>query len=336
VASAGGSPAEAEEAADLWVSVKSRTQDRVTRKVRVLKWVFRATRAGVSLGRGPSPVAGSYGCTIEDPSLQPLHAVISLVVPSSGVPFVQLEVVGRTYLLIGKRPHSAFGTGPTASLAVGAVIKMGACSLKVEDAVYGRPSTESAPIVPAPRPPPEGSGGRDDVCYICFEGGGGGEEEDEEGGLLSGNPLMPSPCPCAKLVHRKCLIRWVCFNAVGARSCSICKGRLPIEACVEPPYLVLQVVRHSRGLEWRGEREHVLTFAGAGVGDRAPPPPPGPPPPPPPPPPVPRLPRSPCPWAPRSADPSLTPPWHFLTHPCPAPMHAYSGHPSGLRSSWRT
>lgn len=70
---------------------------------------------------------------------------------------------------------------------------------------------------------------------------------------------MPSPCSCGTPVHRECLCRWIASK--GSRVCSICKTKLPIDFAVEPPYVVLQVVRHMRGLHWTGEREYIITFS---------------------------------------------------------------------------
>lgn len=87
----------------------------------------------------------------------------------------------------------------------------------------------------------------DGVCYICFEN----TNEDD-------NRLVTSRCACSKLVHRQCLSQWI--STKGSRLCSICKSKLPIDFIVEPPYIVMQVVRHMRGLSWSGEREYVVDF----------------------------------------------------------------------------
>lgn len=85
------------------------------------------------------------------------------------------------------------------------------------------------------------------MCYICFD------DSNEPG-----NELVNSPCSCAKLVHRSCLSKWIATK--GSRLCSICKSKLPIDFTVDAPYLVLQVVRHMRGLHWSGEREYIISF----------------------------------------------------------------------------
>jgi hypothetical protein len=85
------------------------------------------------------------------------------------------------------------------------------------------------------------------VCYICFD-------DSSE----TGNELVPSPCSCKKPVHRQCLSKWI--STKGSRLCSICKSKLPIDCTVEAPYVVLQVVRHMRGLHWSGEREYIISF----------------------------------------------------------------------------
>ncbi len=121
-------------------------------------------------------------------------------------------------------------------------MKLGACSLCVTHTV-GRltPAEEiAAGRLAAERG--DGCSG----CYICFEEG------------EPGNALIPSPCACAKLVHRACLVKWI--SVKGTRVCSICKSKLPIDVAAEPPYLVMQVVRHMRGLHWTGDREYILGF----------------------------------------------------------------------------
>lgn len=86
-------------------------------------------------------------------------------------------------------------------------------------------------------------------CYICYE-----DTSTEEA------PLLPSPCACNTPVHQSCLSQWIASK--GCRTCSICKTRLPVDFTVEPPFLVLQVVRHMRGLHWTGEREYIISFGG--------------------------------------------------------------------------
>ncbi len=85
------------------------------------------------------------------------------------------------------------------------------------------------------------------ACYICFD-----DSSD------AGNELTESPCLCKKQVHRHCLSKWI--STKGSRLCSICKFKLPIDCTVEAPFVVLQVVRHMRGLQWNGEREYVISF----------------------------------------------------------------------------
>lgn len=48
------------------------------------------------------------------------------------------------------------------------------------------------------------------------------------------------------------------MSTTGSRTCSICKARLPVDITAEPPFLVLQVVRHMRGLHWVSDREYVV------------------------------------------------------------------------------
>lgn len=86
-------------------------------------------------------------------------------------------------------------------------------------------------------------------CYICFETSSTPE-----------CPLLPSPCACNTPVHQNCLSQWI--SSKGCRTCSICKTKLPVDFTVEPPFLVMQVVRHMRGLHWTGEREYIISFSG--------------------------------------------------------------------------
>ena len=73
------------------------------------------------------------------------------------------------------------------------------------------------------------TGGEDpEACYICFDVAS-----------ETGRELMPSPCACKKPVHRSCLSKWIATK--GSRLCSICKGKLPIDFTVDPPFVVLQV-----------------------------------------------------------------------------------------------
>ncbi len=91
------------------------------------------------------------------------------------------------------------------------------------------------------------------ACYICFD-----SHSDVSG------PLIESPCTCASPVHAQCLHKWIVSK--GSRTCSICRSKLPIQFAAHPPYLVLQVVRHMRGLHWTGEREYVVGFGSVPFG----------------------------------------------------------------------
>lgn len=269
-------------AADLWVTVKAKTTDKVTRRCTRAQWLFRSSTAGVTLGHNTTIRGGRPGCEIKDSSMLPVHARIALVVPPNGdSPYVELRVEGRTYFLVGRKgshstPHP---------LCTGNTLKLGACSLQVMDTVFARPPRADSGCEHSRGGSTgvDGAGGEaggdspdgaqlqldkdlEDVCYICFEGASDplheGHDEDDDSPTAGHDPsrvppgaLMQSPCPCKKLVHRRCLLRWVASK--GARVCSICKGKLPIEATVDPPYLVLQVVRHMRNLQWNGEYEHL-------------------------------------------------------------------------------
>jgi hypothetical protein len=93
----------------------------------------------------------------------------------------------------------------------------------------------------------------DEACYICFDG-----PSEASGGLID------SPCSCGSAVHASCLRKWIAIK--GSRQCSICRSKLPIEFAARSPYLILQVVRHMRGLHWTGEREYVVGFGAAPLG----------------------------------------------------------------------
>ncbi|CAE7830684.1 unnamed protein product [Symbiodinium sp. KB8] len=56
--------------------------------------------------------------------------------------------------------------------------------------------------------------------------------------------------------------KWIA--TMGTRVCSICRTKLPIAFAAQAPYIVLQVVRHMRGLHWSGEREYIVSFDGGG------------------------------------------------------------------------
>jgi len=155
---------------------------------------------------------------------------------------------------VGAQPGTfvASGTGPSSAvvhgLASGAPGFARPCS---------SPSGPSATRTDAVDSTSEGSARESDsapppvtddaLCYICM----GGVDDDA---------LVGSPCSCRSHVHRSCLKRWV--ETRGNRNCSICKDKLPFDATVDPPYVVFQVIRHMRGLQWHGEREYVLSFAG--------------------------------------------------------------------------
>jgi len=204
---------------------------------------------------------------------------------------VFMRSIGRTYHLIGQGGGGGSalgigGSGTTASslgprpLSKGQVVKMGACSMQVTDlCVHARgsssglpssslqsnpgdsSSSSSSPSAAAQsssllqtrtsssqRPTPHPGAATDLSCYICFD------ETDSPA-----NRLEPSPCACSKLVHKLCLARWI--ETRGSRTCSICKSKLPVECTVEPPYLVMQVVRHMRGLRWDGDHEFIISFS---------------------------------------------------------------------------
>lgn len=111
------------------------------------------------------------------------------------------------------------------------------------------PTLTTIVLVPGTAPGAAAAAAADEPesCYICFD------TMSEPGALL-----VASPCPCAKNVHKACLARWIATK--GSRLCSICKGKLPIDFTVEAPFVVLQVVRHMRGLHWAGEREYIISF----------------------------------------------------------------------------
>ena len=204
---------------------------------------------------------------------------------------VFMRSIGRTYHLIGQggsgNALGIGGNGATASslgprpLSKGQVVKMGACSMQVTDlcvqarssfsnipssslsSLLSNPDSSSSSSSPSAaqtssllqtrnsssqRPTPHPGAATDLSCYICF---------DETDSLA--NRLEPSPCACSKLVHKLCLARWI--ETRGSRTCSICKSKLPVECTVEPPYLVMQVVRHMRGLRWDGDHEFIISFS---------------------------------------------------------------------------
>jgi hypothetical protein len=203
---------------------------------------------------------------------------------------VFMRSIGRTYHLIGQGGSgntlgiggstfsSASNLGPR-PLSKGQVVKMGACSMQVTDlciqprgsspmhsssSLHVNPESSSSSSSPSTqsstnasklasssslkRPIPHPGAATDLSCYICFD------ETD-----FPANRLEPSPCACSKLVHKLCLARWI--ETRGSRTCSICKSKLPVECTVEPPYLVMQVVRHMRGLRWDGDHEFIISFS---------------------------------------------------------------------------
>lgn len=224
---------------DLWVTIKARTTCKRTRAVDKKHWAFRASAKGVVLGAGRD-----CDIVVADASLAAAHCRISLTEGHT----VQLAALARVYMLIGQglrnevRPARGAAHNGVA-VDKDCVIKMGACSLAVTDICIASSGGDGwaqhmqMPVRPS----------TDVMCYICFD------DTNE-----SDNALVPSPCVCGKLVHRACLSKWIA--AKGSRLCSICKSKLPIEFTVDPPYLVLSVVRHMRGLHWNGEREYIISF----------------------------------------------------------------------------
>lgn len=196
-----------------------------------------------SLSNASSLVSGDNivledNCGIPDEALLSEHAHISL---APNLYDIQLITQGRTYMLIGQ--GNRYPKLPPQPLQLEMILKMGACSVMITDlATKPRPRVYRQQTL--------GAGATSDQsCYICFD-----ETSTED------NALEPSPCTCSKLVHRQCLTRWVATK--GSRFCSICKGRLPIDTAVNPPYLVLQVIRHMRGIPWTAEREYIVSFQG--------------------------------------------------------------------------
>lgn len=229
---AGTGESKGKEDFELSVTINAKTKDSHTRTVKTKKVVIKPQK-------GLETVIGQDGdqcdVVLEDSHLSARH--ISIGLDSSGN--VVLTPFARTYWLIGQGMKNT-GLHP---LVKGQVVKMGALSLEVTDTCAVKKDSgtevEDAAAIAADS---------DGVCYICFEG------TSEEG-----NRLVPSRCACAKLVHKQCLEQWI--STKGSRLCSICKSKLPIDFIVEAPYLVLQVVRHMRGLQWTGEREYVVNFS---------------------------------------------------------------------------
>lgn len=217
---------------ELWVTLKAKTTCKRTRAVKKKKISFVPSEVGHLVGAG-----SACDLVLEDSNLSSVHARVHLTAEG-----VMLQTKGRTYYLIGQGVKT---TGPHV-LEKDQVVKMGACSLQVTGTcVKPRDSAENADAL-------KKFGDKSDdeespMCYICFD------DSSEPG-----NELVHSPCACAKMVHRSCLSRWI--TTKGSRLCSICKSKLPIAFTVDAPYLVLQVVRHMRGLHWSGEREYIISF----------------------------------------------------------------------------
>lgn len=218
---------------ELMVTINAKTKCNRTRTVKTKKVVFKAgPGAGTSIGQA----AESCDVVIDDSYLSAQH--INITINPEGK--VMLTPLARTYWLIGQGTKT---TGPH-KLVKGQVVKMGALSLEVTDTCSQARERDLAEEAEAAK---KASEDPDGVCYICFE-----NTSDES------NRLVTSRCACSKLVHRKCLSQWI--STKGSRLCSICKSKLPIDFIVEPPYIVMQVVRHMRGLSWSGEREYVVDF----------------------------------------------------------------------------
>lgn len=215
--------------ADVTITLKAKTTCKRTRAVKKKKLSFSPTLTGHTIGS-----ASSCDFVLDDSNLAPVHARIELMPDGS----LHLRSTGRTYYLIGQGVQS---TGPH-MLERDQVVKMGACSLQITDTCVEARNITDDDMKKYGRDMSD-----DDKCYICFE------DTSEPG-----NELVPSPCSCGKPVHRQCLSRWI--STKGSRLCSICKSKLPIDFTVDAPFVVLQVVRHMRGLHWAGEREYVLSF----------------------------------------------------------------------------
>lgn len=217
---------------DLIVTMTAKTKCNRSRTVKAKKVVFTASPTGTSVGKSTE----ECDIAIDDSYLSSQHVNISVNAANE----VILKPLSRTYWMIGQ------GTRTTGAhqLVKGQVVKMGALSLEVTSTCSKpQPKDLEAEAAAAKRMEEDADG----VCYICFE------NTSEPG-----NPLVASQCACGKLVHRECLSQWIA--AKGSRLCSICKSKLPIAFIVQPPYIVMQVVRHMRGLSWSGEREYVVDF----------------------------------------------------------------------------
>jgi len=219
-------------AGDLWVTVKTKTTDKRTRAVKKRKVIFKATVEGTTMGS-----ADACAIAVDDGNMLPLHAKVET---RDGVS--HLTCSGRTYYMIGQGMKNS---GPHVLLK-DHVVKMGACSLQVAEIRTHKPEDYQVDRID-----PSKYTSEEDVpcCYVCFDSTS-----------TPPNDLIHSPCVCRTAVHRNCLARWI--STKGTRMCSICKTKLPIAMTVEPPYAVLQVVRHMRGLHWTGEREYIVSFGG--------------------------------------------------------------------------
>lgn len=215
----------AAESAEFVVTLRAKTTCKRTRAIKNKKASFTVTRAGTVIGTTGADVV------IDDSYLSPDHCVIRINEAGN----VELVATNRTYWLIGQ----GMRTTGMHKLEVDQVVKMGACSLQVTE-------TRVGPTDRTPDKLAADSTATSDVCYICFDDS-------------SESALVPSPCTCHKLVHRECLGQWIATR--GSRLCSICKDKLPIDFTVDPPYVVLQVVRHMRGLHWSGEREYIISYS---------------------------------------------------------------------------
>ena len=231
----------------------------------------------------PPPPLPPRVLRVTDSAFSPEHVRIFLSPPAAGATEVGGHAPRGDLILAcsGARTYFQLGQGTRSSGPIpierNAVIKLGACSLAVSDlctgmetpaersgwlsgggsgsgsaaGARGRAAIETASRTRPPQDP-------EDACYICYETGAGDVGDD---------PLAPSPCACGKVVHRSCLQRWIMTRQ--SRVCSICRKPLPLDLTVEAPFAVLTVVRHVRGLHWRGQKEYVATFrrlGQAGVG----------------------------------------------------------------------
>jgi hypothetical protein len=140
------------------VTVKAKTTCKRSRQVTKKRWAFKATRGGVTIG------ADKAVCNIpiDDASLSPEHARV--VLSEDGE--VLLHGGGRTYYLIGQGARSS-GLHPLES---GQVVKMGACSLQVVEAVASRREGEGSASAPV-RPPRCVRGGLWECRWEASRGG---------------------------------------------------------------------------------------------------------------------------------------------------------------------